>query len=265
LSAGRYFGLTRFSISTRTLSIRPDSGSATGKEKLEVVEIAIATVPRRIDPVGAIDKVDTTTMGGRMTWARLRKGMTQAELAKSLGKSRASVVQYEQGNILPPLDVVSEVAERLGVTPGFIAFNEHAVPGLNRADVQTLAFPENKVGKDGIYATSVFSFDQKLVADYGVEEQDAFAAFVLGHEAPEFGLRSGDRIFADTSVKGPVSGRDLYLIRTAQGMEIVRVEPSLSSRADTNLNMTGPKGQSLKGKLSDLEFIGAVVATLRRQ
>jgi xylose isomerase len=166
---------------------------------------------------------------------------------------------------MPPLDVVKEVADRLGVSPAFIAYGEHTVPGVSKADIKTVLFAENKVGKDGIYGTSVFSFDQKLIEELGVDEKDAFAAFVLGHDAPAFDLRVGDRIFADTSVKGPVTGRDLYLIKTAQGMEIVRVEPSLSSRADTTLNMTGPKGQSLKGKLSDLEFIGAVAATLRRQ
>lgn len=232
---------------------------------MEKVEVVTATVPsRRMDVAGAAERTDLSTLGGRISFARLRQQLRQEDVAKSLGKSRATIVQYEQGNIQPPLDVVAEIAEKLDVSPSFLAYGEATVPGLNSSKVEMVSFAERRVGKDGSYVDGAYSFSKGIVAELGVESTD-IEAYVLNHDAPEFGLRVGDRMFIDKSMTGPTYDHDTYLLKTAKGIEIVRIEPDLSSKNTGTIKMVGPKGQNLSNKASDLEFLGAVVATLRKQ
>src|SRR5260221_74946 len=59
----------------------------------------------------------TLELGQRIAAARSAKDWTQAELAEKLGKSRGTVVQYEQGNIEPPIRQIQQLADLLDVAP----------------------------------------------------------------------------------------------------------------------------------------------------
>lgn len=56
-------------------------------------------------------------VGERVRRAREAKKMSQAELARRLGLSRVSVVNIENGRQRPPLHVVWDAAEVLGMEP----------------------------------------------------------------------------------------------------------------------------------------------------
>lgn len=229
-----------------------------------------ATSPRRVDIEGAVDNVDTSTLGGRMAFARMRKNMTQKQLAEKIknrdgsSKSRATVVQYENNNIMPPLDVVELIAKQLGVSPSYIAFGEHVVEGIAHKDVEMISFPEITFGKDGQFVSSTMAYSKERVADLGIE-RDNIVAYVMPHDAKAFGISEGDLLISDTSVVQPTDKGGLYVIKTQSGMEIIRVDPNYGSAArGKQINFTDPDGQKLSAKISDLHFLGCVVSTIRK-
>lgn len=64
----------------------------------------------------------TIILGKRLAQIRKRRNLIQAGLAKKLGVSRGTVVQYEQGMISPPLQMIHRLADVLDESPEYIAF-----------------------------------------------------------------------------------------------------------------------------------------------
>jgi transcriptional regulator with XRE-family HTH domain len=226
------------------------------------------TQPRRVDIAGAVDTVNTNTLGGRMAFARMRKSMTQKDLAERVknkdgsSKSRATIVQYENDNIMPPLDVVELIAKQLGVSASYIAFGEHVVEGITNADVEMVSFPEITFGKDGEYISSTMAYSKERVAELGIA-RDAIKAYVMPHDAPAFDISAGDLLITDVSVTKPTNNGGLYIIKTQTGMEIIRVDPHYGSGArGKDLSFTDPSNRVMTAKMSELHFLGAVVSTV---
>lgn len=46
--------------------------------------------------------------------ARLKKGMTQADIAKKVGTKQSAIARLEGGNVNPTLDFLEKIAEVLG-------------------------------------------------------------------------------------------------------------------------------------------------------
>lgn len=66
--------------------------------------------PKKVEPVyGSIGEVTR--------FIRVRRGMTQQALARILGVSRTSVVNFEAGNQRFPLHRIPELAWALGTSP----------------------------------------------------------------------------------------------------------------------------------------------------
>jgi transcriptional regulator with XRE-family HTH domain len=236
------------------------------------VQAATETAPpRRVDIKGAADHVDTSTLGGRIAWARMRKEMTQKDLAERVknrdgsSKSRATIVQYEANNIMPPLDVVELIAKQLGVSPSYIAFGEHVVEGISALkDVEMISFPEISFGKDGQYVSSTMAYSKERVTELGIS-RDNIVAYVMPHAAKAFGIEAGDLLISDTSITTPTDKGGLYVIKTQAGMELIRVNPHYGAapRGKT-ISFSDPNGRALTAKVSDLHFLGGVVSTIRR-
>lgn len=64
----------------------------------------------------------TTTVGARIVEARKNKDMTQLDLAKRIGISRAAVGQWEIDSTSPSIAKLEEVAMILGVEPQWLAY-----------------------------------------------------------------------------------------------------------------------------------------------
>lgn len=64
-------------------------------------------------------------IGKNLTALRNAKGITQADLAKSLNYSDKSVSKWELGESLPPIDVLKTLAETYGVTLDYLTNEFH--------------------------------------------------------------------------------------------------------------------------------------------
>jgi transcriptional regulator with XRE-family HTH domain len=56
-------------------------------------------------------------VGARIRRERLRKGLTQTELARRIDTGDAQISRWENGRALPVLDTLIALAEALGVQP----------------------------------------------------------------------------------------------------------------------------------------------------
>jgi DNA-binding XRE family transcriptional regulator len=55
-------------------------------------------------------------LGKELSVLRDRSGISQAELAKKIGKSRFTVNKYESGRTAPPVEILAKICEILGAT-----------------------------------------------------------------------------------------------------------------------------------------------------
>lgn len=223
---------------------------------------AVPMPARRSDLIGSDVGLDLNIFGGRLAYARLRGEMTQADLAKAIGRVRATIVGYEGGDIKPPVEMIEQMARALKVSPSFLAFGEHGVKtsGVTVAE-GLLSIEEITVGRDGQYVSGAFAMSRALAETY-VEDCRDLRVFVLNHHAEAFGLRAGARLFTDISVNKLSNAHDTYLIEVNGGMEIVRIAPSFGK--STTVMVEGPRGDKRETKVSNLSFLGAVVSTLNQ-
>jgi transcriptional regulator with XRE-family HTH domain len=68
---------------------------------------------------------------------RQERGMTQAELAVRLGLGRTSITNLEKGQQSPPLSMLPDIANALGVDPVQLVMK--AMPGKHSSDTGTLS------------------------------------------------------------------------------------------------------------------------------
>ena len=62
--------------------------------------------------------------GRRLAERRVALGLTQEELARRMGVSRASLVSWESGKFEPGLVRIRRLAHEIGVTPCWLAFGD---------------------------------------------------------------------------------------------------------------------------------------------
>lgn len=234
---------------------------------MAVKQTAAATVAapvrpqqRRVDIPGSSEGIDLNTMGGRISWARLRREMTQNDLSKAAGKSRATVVQYEQNNIEPPLEVIRNMAEVLHVAPEFIAFGRHGgLDGTANAAVEIVPIKQIRVGRDGgLFEVGNFAVPREIFEGKDINPEKVHMV-ALDHDEPAFAYHAHDRLLVDTSIKEITSGYEQYLLKGDIGVTVVRREPNfVGGQKGTVLLSTGT-GTSQQVKTRDLDIVGAVV------
>jgi DNA-binding XRE family transcriptional regulator len=221
-----------------------------------------AAAPRRIDIPGSFDNVDMSTIGGRIAWARLRKELTQVDLGKMVVKSRATIVQYEQNNITPPVEVIETLARHLGVEPEFIAFGKQGITGMRNATEEVVIVPEVTFGKDGEYASGGYGLPRKMADQFGVSRTGC-KVYVLGQDATAFDLRAGDRLITDTKADSFSPHHDYYLVRTGGRAELIRREPAFEGNGK-KVTIVTANGKSHVVDPTKIEFIGTVIGSVRQ-
>lgn len=199
-------------------------------------------------------------LGGRIALARERKGWTQRELSERLGKSRGTIVQYEQGRIEPPLRQVEALAEILEVSPEMLAFGRQAIAGLTASDAKVHSIPEVALDNDKVVASGAYGLPESLVSDFGIDP-DLARVFALDHDASAFGLAAGDRVILNAADELEEEGQ-LYALRTPRGMRIVRLLPSLSAKAEA-VKLNDGTGETHSYERDKLEVLGRVVGSIR--
>lgn len=62
---------------------------------------------------------------GRIRQLRQERGWKQEELGRRVGASKQSVSNWENGNIVPPVDVLIRLADQFGVSTDYLLGREH--------------------------------------------------------------------------------------------------------------------------------------------
>ena len=80
--------------------------------------------------------------------ARLRAGLTQAELAERAGTARSQISRYERGDVLPSLETLRRLVGACGLELGFRLFNADVEEHDATLIAQTLPLtPEQRVDR----------------------------------------------------------------------------------------------------------------------
>ena len=86
--------------------------------------------------------------GDLLREARLRAGLTQAELAERAGTARSQVSRYERGDVLPSLEALRRLIRYCGLEFGFRLFNADLDDHDATLIAQVLALtPEERVDR----------------------------------------------------------------------------------------------------------------------
>ncbi len=86
--------------------------------------------------------------GDLLREARLRAGLTQAELAERVGTARSQISRYERGDVLPSLETLRRLIRACGLELGFRLFNADLEDHDATLIVQTLPLtPEERVDR----------------------------------------------------------------------------------------------------------------------
>lgn len=225
-------------------------------------DVKLATPQRRVDVPGRAHTVALTTVGGRIAWTRLSQKLTQQDLADKIKKARATVVQYENGIINPPIEVVEKLARVLDVEPEFLAFGRHGVGTSNSPSHEIVTVDEIRVGRDGEYASGGFAFNKPMMNDFGISEDEykSLKVYVFTRGSAEFGMAPNTRLIVNTVSKDLTYGSTYFLVSTPSGLEVVRPEPRLKTGA--TVPFTGSTGQVFHYKVADLNFVGSIVGMM---
>jgi transcriptional regulator with XRE-family HTH domain len=199
-------------------------------------------------------------VGGRIALARQNKGWKQRELSEHIGKSRGTIVQYEQGKIEPPLRQIELLARALDVAPEFLAFGRQGITGLHGDTSDVASIPEVKMEGDEQAVSGVYGLPQTLVTHLGLDPDQA-QVIALDHNASAFGLAAGDRVILDTGDQLQHEDK-LYALKTRRGIDVVRLLPNLSTRSDL-VKLNDGSGENHSYERNELEVLGRVAGSIR--
>lgn len=76
------------------------------------------------------------TIGGRIKAARIKKGMTQAELAKLLGVAYQNIGQWENGKRVPKVETLMKIGESLGVPWIWFTHPDDPISTIEQAEAE---------------------------------------------------------------------------------------------------------------------------------
>ncbi|QGG57421.1 helix-turn-helix domain-containing protein [Paenibacillus sp. B01] len=95
------------------------------------------------------------SLGKRIREYRVKRGLTQMQLATKLQMSEANISSYERDKSAPPSDKLSQLAELLGVSSDYLlAGSVAASPSLQKLELelseeQILTLAAHRIGHEG--------------------------------------------------------------------------------------------------------------------
>ena len=78
----------------------------------------------------------TATLGGRLTASRIEKGLTQHQLADTVGTSQAVIQRIEAGKCSHPR-ILNELAAALDVSPAWLMYGVNVIEDLELEAIET--------------------------------------------------------------------------------------------------------------------------------
>lgn len=112
-------------------------------------------------------------IGIRIKELREAKGITQAELAKSIGVSPQTIGHYEAGRVLPPVDVLKRIADFFGVSIDFFFQSKEVEMIATEQGIKKIPIYSAPVSAGlGVYPDEVYLFGYiqvpHMLADFAV-------------------------------------------------------------------------------------------------
>ena len=206
------------------------------------------------------DVLRTLTLGQRLALARQQKGLTQKEMSELVGKSRATVVQYEQGRLQPPVQQIETMARVLDVPPEMIAFGRQGLTGLNNDSAGVTSLPEVQLEGGGETVSGGHGLSSDLVQHLGIEPGNA-RIYMLAEAAPAFGLSKGDRIIVNPESE-LAQERRLYALETRSGVAVAQLLPRLST-SSSRVNLNSGYGETTSYEPAELKVLGVIVGSIQ--
>ena len=98
-----------------------------------------------------MSEFDSKDFGERIKNYRIKRGLSQENIATSLGKSKAIVSRYEKGEVIPDAKDVSIICEELGIYEADLYEND---------TIRTMQHNKSKnpFGTDKLYVYFIVSF-----------------------------------------------------------------------------------------------------------
>jgi transcriptional regulator with XRE-family HTH domain len=213
------------------------------------------------DLVPGPDRVlSALTLGQRLALARQRQGWTQKELSERVGKSRATVIQYEQGRLQPPVQQIETMAKVLDVPPEMIAFGRQGLTGLDSDSAGVTSLLEVEIDDKGETVRGGHGLASSLIEHLGVDREHA-RIYVLASAAPSFGMAKGDRIIVNATTELTQEHR-LYALGTRSGVAVARLHARLST-SSSRVNLNSGYGETASYDPGELTVLGLVVGSIQ--
>ncbi|QJA43150.1 hypothetical protein [Phaeobacter phage MD18] len=212
-------------------------------------------------------EVPMTTVGDRIIEARKSKDMTQLDLAKRLGVSRAAVGQWEINATSPSIAKLEEVAMVLSVEPQWLAYN--VKPGEARIVYRS---PE----RDNIQWVNELAFGDTIsditeVDKWGIPSDylnrelranaEHTAICTVNSHAVEPDYEYGDKVFVDRSDRKP-SPAGIFVFWDGIGMAFARMQAIPGGEPKVRITQQGADAYDMP--FDGVEIIGRVKGRIQR-
>lgn len=207
------------------------------------------------------------TVGDRIIEARKTKDMTQLDLAKRLGVSRAAVGQWEINATSPSIAKLEEVAMVLGVEPQWLAYN--VKPGEARVVYRS---PE----RDNIHWVTELAFGDSVddvteIGKWGIPSEylsrelhsstEHTALCTVNSHAVEPDFEYGDKVFVDRSDCKP-SPAGIFVFWDGIGMAFGRMQAIPGKEPKVRITQHGADAYDMP--FDEIVIIGRVKGRVQR-
>lgn len=207
------------------------------------------------------------TVGARIEQARKAKDMTQLDLAKRLGISRAAVGQWEINSTSPSIAKLEEVAMVLGVEPQYLAYNVKAgearvvYRSAERDNIQWVPEISFGEGPDDVKEGDKWGVPAEyLVRELHAEPTQTALSTVNSHAVePEF--EYGDKVFIDRSDKKP-SPAGIFMFWDGIGIAFGRMQAIPGK--DPHIRVSQKGSDAYDVPFDDIKIIGRVKGRVQR-
>lgn len=201
------------------------------------------------------------TVGQRIKAAREQASLTQLDIAKHLGLSRAAVAQWEADVTSPSIAKLGEVASLMHSTPQYLAY------GIDGAPITVVKPPEGTVSltevafgakADERLTTGTWNLPETyLKSDLHVLSTDGLIVWRVESDDMAPTYEYGDRIIIDTNAKR-VSPPGVFLIWDGVGPSLAHINVVQVDAGKQKARITPREGNSYEAAIEKLSVIGRV-------
>jgi transcriptional regulator with XRE-family HTH domain len=207
------------------------------------------------------------TLGERIVDARKDKNMTQLDLAKRLGVSRAAVGQWEIDSTSPSIAKLEEVAGVLGVEPEWLAYSVRiGMPRVvyrNPERDNVVWVPELTFGDtaDGASEGEKWGMPGEFLSRELRASPNEAAIYTVNSHAVEPEYEYGDKAIIDRSDRRPSPG-GIFLYWDGIGAAFARMQAIPGQEPKVRISQKGQ--DTIEVPLANITIFGRVKGRLQK-